>query len=396
MSIEIRAYNVLFGDCLLVSWDESDGEHHAWIDFGNFSNDPNAVFSTVYDKVLARTGGKLDVLVITHKHMDHLEGFYSLRDSIANNFTIGSIWYAYVKPELEDQFKIAEKAIQDRDLIPKQVRLGEGSIGQMYQNNFGILELTIDERMEKFLGKFSNDKIHAIYRGLNTKDILPPGVKKLEIEILAPERDSSVYFEPLEESLRLRQAMDDYLDGGDAGKETHDPEVPHSQNELLDEEEFPWNELADFARLRRKLQSGGIDLLQAANKTRNNTSAVLRLSYEGIKILLTGDTEEKGWEVMKKEHDDRKFKSDLIKVAHHGSINASPGWSYDKVFPDIKSSNRVIISTDRNRYPKEKYDNEVPKDEVLEGWKNRLKDGAENLKRTDNVELGKSVLEKYD
>ena len=93
MSIEIRAYNVLFGDCLLVSWDESDGEHHAWIDFGNFSNDPNAVFSTVYDKVLARTGGKLDLLVITHKHMDHLEGFYSLRDSIANNFTIGSMGF---------------------------------------------------------------------------------------------------------------------------------------------------------------------------------------------------------------------------------------------------------------------------------------------------------------
>ena len=26
MSLTIRAYNVLFGDCLLISWDESDGE----------------------------------------------------------------------------------------------------------------------------------------------------------------------------------------------------------------------------------------------------------------------------------------------------------------------------------------------------------------------------------
>ena len=42
MSITLRAYNVLFGDALLVSWNEADGVHHAWVDFGNFHNDANA------------------------------------------------------------------------------------------------------------------------------------------------------------------------------------------------------------------------------------------------------------------------------------------------------------------------------------------------------------------
>jgi hypothetical protein len=54
MSITLRAYNVLFGDALLVSWDEDDGTHHAWVDFGNFHNDPNAVFEKVYNDVLTR------------------------------------------------------------------------------------------------------------------------------------------------------------------------------------------------------------------------------------------------------------------------------------------------------------------------------------------------------
>ena len=79
MSITLRAYNVLFGDALLVSWDEDDGAHHAWVDFGNFHNDANAVFEKVYNDVLTRTGGKLDLLVITHRHLDHMEGFFSLR-----------------------------------------------------------------------------------------------------------------------------------------------------------------------------------------------------------------------------------------------------------------------------------------------------------------------------
>src|SRR4029434_4136270 len=74
MSITLRAYNVLFGDALLVSWDEDDGAHHAWVDFGNFHNDANAVFEKVYNDVLLRTGGKLDLLVITHRHLDPIEG----------------------------------------------------------------------------------------------------------------------------------------------------------------------------------------------------------------------------------------------------------------------------------------------------------------------------------
>jgi beta-lactamase superfamily II metal-dependent hydrolase len=397
MSIEIRAYNVLFGDCLLVSWDENDSKHHAWIDFGNFSNDPNAVFTPVYSDILALTHGKLDLLVVSHKHMDHLEGFYSMRNQIANDFEIKSIWYAHVKPELDAQFKIVEKAIRDYQLIPKQVQIGEGFIGQLYQNNFGVKELTMDDRMNKFLEKFSDDIIHSVYRGLDSNAILPAGVNKLKIKILAPEYDSSVYFDPVEEALRIRKQLDDHFgDISETEEENIRPEVPYAQSEDRDKEKYPWNELADFARLRRKLQSGGIDLLQATDKTRNNTSVVLALTYEGKKILLAGDAEEKSWEVMKKKNDEDDLVADLIKVAHHGSINASPSWTFDKVFPEIKPSNKVIISTDRNRYPKEKYDNEVPKEEVLEGWKNHLADASSNFKRTDDIELGNSVVEKYD
>ena len=109
MSITLRAYNVLFGDALLVSWDEDDGAHHAWVDFGNFHNDANAVFEKVYNDVLSRTGGKLDLLVITHRHLDHMEGFFSLRKRFKADFTIQRLWHAHVTPSLDHVFEIAER-----------------------------------------------------------------------------------------------------------------------------------------------------------------------------------------------------------------------------------------------------------------------------------------------
>lgn len=390
MSITLRAYNVLFGDCLLVSWDEDDGEHHAWVDFGNFINDPNAVFTSVYSDILTRTQGNLDLIVVTHKHMDHLEGFYTKRKSIAGDFTIKKIWYAHVSPDLDDQFKITEKQIRDLGLLPDWIMRGEGVLGQIYRNNFGIKGLSIEDRMEAFLTEVPGTPCYPIYRGVNMDDKLPGGLSKLKIEILAPEEDSSLYFEPLREILLTRNSLDNYFNKQNALTEPLDSESPFDRPEPKDEERSPLDMLADFSRLRRRLRSGGLDLLRAVDETRNNTSLVLALTYGDKRLLLAADAEDKSWEVM---HDKgANFDSALIKIAHHGSTNASPSWSYDKVFPARRPANGVIISTDPTRYTGE---NEVPKTEVVAEWQGRVVNVAGLFRRTDDVELGKYVEVQY-
>ncbi len=377
--IQIRAYNVLFGDCILVSWDEDDGEYHAWIDFGNFHNDPNAVFRTVYDDVLERTGGHLDLVVITHRHMDHLEGFYSLRKDFAKDFTISRLWHAHVTKSVDDQFKIAQDAI-DR-LLPLSVRTGDGTLARIYRNNFGDFSLTTKERMEGILEFLPYDREVSIHRKKNLASAMPPGVKELDIEVFAPESNSKTYLGTLNHALRSRAALDAYFDSHTVRGATSgdDPFVlprgtAASESELIN--------LADFARVRRKLQTGGMDLLGASDKTRNNTSIVMRWNYENRQFLFTGDAEEKSWELMRNNGAD--LSSDMIKVGHHGSINASPEWSYKSVFPRKVSGNAVLLSTDPTRFTGK---NEVPKDEVVVGWKKRLK-STKRMKRTDKVPLG--------
>jgi hypothetical protein len=155
--------------------------------------------------------------------------------------------------------------------------------------------------------------------------------------------------------------------------------------EVADDAPPEFLRLADFARLRRLLRGGGMDLLAAVDRTRNNTSIVSRWTYEGVTLLLTGDAEVGSWDVIRAGG--ATLASTLLKVGHHGSINASPAWSFGQVFPSRRSSNAVLLSTEPTRFTGE---NEVPKSEVVDGWTKRLRFPT-RFRRTDAVPPGSAV-----
>ena len=382
MSITLRAYNVLFGDALLVSWDEDDGEHHAWIDFGNFHNDPNAVFEKIYDDVRSRTAGRLDLLVITHRHLDHMEGFHRLRKRFKADFTIERLWYAHVTPSVDHVFTIAERAL--RNLLPASIPDSDSDIGRMFRNNFGAKGDKIRKQMAAILKDIGvpASRTFRIHRGLDLKHALPPGLNALDIEVLAPETSSKRYLQPLEHALRARGIA---IATAAGGRVTATRENPFDGVRAVRFHRSQLSGLADFARLRRQLQSGGLDVLAAVDTTRNNTSIVMRLTHGSARLLLVGDAEEMSWELMR--NTGAPLAASVMKIGHHGSINSSPEWSFSKVMPKKLAGNAAIVSTDPTRFTGE---NEVPKSEVLTGWRARLKTGK-RLLRTDSKLLGDSV-----
>jgi len=381
MSITLRAYNVLFGDALLVSWDEADGVHHAWVDFGNFHNDANAVFEKVYTDVLSRTSGKLDLLVITHRHLDHMEGFFSLRKRFKADFTIQRLWHAHVTPALDHVFEIAERSL--RGMLPASIPNSDTEIGRTFRNNFGAKGDKLRQQMADVLNEIGvpASRTFKIHRGVDLKPALPPGLQKLAIDVFGPEQNSKLYLQPLAHALRARGIAVSSVEG--RVKVTR--EDPFHGARAVKFRRSPLAGLADLARLRRQLQCGGLNVLAAVDTTRNNTSIVMRLTYGSARLLLVGDAEEMSWEIMRKNG--APLKADVIKVGHHGSINASPDWSFATVMPTKLADNAAVISTDDDRFTGE---NEVPKDSVLNGWRARLKSPS-RLLRTDSKNLGESV-----
>ena len=80
----VRAYDVRFGDAILVSIpDTANGqpiERTILFDFGNAlgtEGGADDVFEPVIDDIRSRLGGRpLDLYVMTHEHLDHVQGLF--------------------------------------------------------------------------------------------------------------------------------------------------------------------------------------------------------------------------------------------------------------------------------------------------------------------------------
>ncbi|MEX2546934.1 MAG: hypothetical protein WD830_04000 [Chloroflexota bacterium] len=391
MRLTVRAYNVGFGDCILISWDEADRTRHAWFDFGTHHSDDESVYLGVFEDILARTGGRLDLLLISHRHLDHLGGFWQLRTRLGSEFQVERVWHAHVTPEVDNQFKIASDTLSE--LLPRTLQTGSGVIADVYRNNLAI---SSKDRMDAIASVFPAASVFQVHRQMDlaASGAMPTGLARMQIEVLAPEQDSTIYLNPIDTSLAARAALDSHFAAFGPVAATRvrasaTEAVPlHEAEGAGDEgEDAPpdFLRLADFARLRRQLRSGGLDLLAAVNKSRNNTSIVSRWTWEGVTLLLTGDAELESWAVIRGHGDD--FKSTLLKVGHHGSIDASPLWGYEEVFPTRRNTNAVLLSTNPLIFPT---GNEVPKGEVLAGWSGRLLYPS-RFRRTDAVDRGDAV-----
>ncbi len=81
--IAVRMYQVGFGDCFLVSvtygrpLHDGRAERHRLVDFGS-THSPKGQrldMAAIAKRIGADCGGKLDAVVVTHRHKDHLSGF---------------------------------------------------------------------------------------------------------------------------------------------------------------------------------------------------------------------------------------------------------------------------------------------------------------------------------
>lgn len=77
-TVRVRMYQVGFGDCFLLSFeyaDQAEPARHVLIDFGTRQLAAGLNLADVAGEIDARTGGGPDVVVLSHRHQDHMSGF---------------------------------------------------------------------------------------------------------------------------------------------------------------------------------------------------------------------------------------------------------------------------------------------------------------------------------
>lgn len=100
-SVRVRMFRHGLGDCFLVTFDVDGSERHMLIDCGTLGEKSTKVkISDVANHVKEVIGngkgsGKLDVVVATHEHQDHLSGFNGPMSQFANQ--VENVWLAWTE-----------------------------------------------------------------------------------------------------------------------------------------------------------------------------------------------------------------------------------------------------------------------------------------------------------
>src|SRR5215472_13673158 len=102
--VRVRMYRHGFGECFLLTFPRLGKPFHMLIECGVILGTPNAatVMKTVVRDIIAATGGRLDVVVVTHHHWDKLSGFVQAREEF-DRIEIGEVWMSWVEDQNNSQ-----------------------------------------------------------------------------------------------------------------------------------------------------------------------------------------------------------------------------------------------------------------------------------------------------
>lgn len=394
--LTVRVYNVGFGDCIFVKVPQAYKE-------GNITHEENRfilidcgskmlpekhkgpeghplkdALHDVYQalpktKVNGKTKGVLDLLVLTHKHSDHMSG---LTDKSLESLWIERVWLSPLMYKKHKQAK-GFRALQALTYRATWSLLERGFALPLQLLELWKMRATNDD-IEKNLeaGKYGKVPLY-VWRDVGdvsaTKGRLEPEewqefqpqVQELEFDghatscaqmfgepgtrlwVLAPEwdidglylRKGAKRYHSLLASYSGDQGVDaEHFDYGSLlDMDKHNRELTGAKQMVPAKANLPENiSSGDFRVLQGRLAHSAMRFNAKEEGIKNNTSVVLLLEWRGRRLLFTGDLQWKepsfagkkigGWDVMlgSKGAQHLKLPLDFFKVAHHGSENGTP------------------------------------------------------------------------
>ena len=315
--LRVRLYNIRFGDAVLFTVPDNGTTRHILIDVGNVlsgKGGDDSVFKPVVEAIEAELGGKpLDLYVMTHEHMDHIQGLPFAKEKAALELDVDFAWItASAAPDYYDTHPNAKKkkldalAAYDQIAAYLQAAPDKKLEGLMLNNNPRSTSDCV-----AYLRGLANTTTY-VYRGKSIDGTHP--FEEAKLAIWGPEEDTSSYY-------RSFQPLALGVEGGAGPAPTVVNPLPPSGVDA-----------GAFYNLVDSRRSGLHDNLLSIDKAANNTSIVFSLEWRGWKLLFPGDAEQESWRMMD-EHGVLE-PVHVLKIAHHGSWNGTPqGAILDKILP---------------------------------------------------------------
>ena len=400
-SVEIRTYQVGFGDCFLLSfvYGEKD-KRHVLIDFGTTglpgkTAKPSTHMPKVANHIKGVCGEKgLTAVVATHRHADHINGFGTDGKTGKSGTIIASL-----KPKLvlqpwtedPDAKKDAKTATRDSSRSPKSAVAGLAAmndvaamVANIAMNPPSWMSASLQKEllflgMDNIANKSAVDNLIAMGTRKGARSVwahhgsksglerLLPGVK---VHVLGPpnlkqsekirkqrSRDPDQFWHLVSggASLNGKNLLSSGVAWGAGGKSRS---VPPEARWFRD-------------RLERLNGQQLLEIVRTLDQQMNNTSLILLFEVFGKTLLFPGDAQIENWTYAFEDAPDATktrallAEVDVYKVGHHGSLNATPKKGLWEKFRKRNKGLQTLLSTMPGKHGSSRSHTEVPRSTLL-------------------------------
>ncbi len=410
----LRAYQVGFGDCFLLRFEYARGRpRHMLIDFGSTKGSKPP--ADIANDIAEVCEGKLDVVVATHRHKDHISGFATNARGTGSGDIIRALepdvviqpWTehpdakknassapspslarmrafvqaldgvhaaAAVAGAVASGFKHAHSL--DRSLLAELAFIGDDNLA-----NLSAVENLMEMAVRRQLYVSHSKKKLALSRelpGIGVQVLGPPTLEQTDTISKQRSKDADEFWH--------------LLQAGPFTPELEDGALAPLFPDFVLKTDPPW---ARWTRRRmRKLSVERVlSIVRVLDKAMNNTSVVLLLQAGKKKLLFPGDAQIENWEYALEQAWVKKALAgvDLYKVGHHGSLNATPVSLFElfekkaSLLDDPEACMTSVMSTKTGVHGSTSRNTEVPRRTLADSL-----EAETHLHRTDR--LGKKDL----
>jgi beta-lactamase superfamily II metal-dependent hydrolase len=342
--VTIRMYNVGFGDAFLVLVPDGNQQRRILFDCGSIEASRGVSMSRVVDRIArdvtdADGVPRIDVVVATHRHKDHVSGF---AQAAWANVEVKEVWMPWTEHPTDAEARRI-RDIQSRLALTLNTALTAraASVSAVQQQELRRYQDIVSNAL-----MLSNDKamktLHSGFSGNPPRHFLPeksgrnrtfatdvlPGIK---VHVIGPSRERDVIRDmdpPKGESfLRLHGAVAERT-GAPPAPFPH--EIRHA-NRMIGE---PVSQ-RDLGEIERAGSLSDLAVAVALDKAVNGTSLMLMLEVAGTYLLFPGDAQWGTWNAAMQDPEWRQLltRVSFYKIGHHGSHNATPKDFVEELIP---------------------------------------------------------------
>ena len=344
-TVRVRMYNVGFGDCFVLEFPREDqppfrvlvdcGAHRAGYPRRGWTPE-DAVCAIISDLTAETALARLDVVVATHRHQDHVSGFASPR---WQDVEVEQVWMPWTEnPHDPEATAIRER--QSRLALGLQLAFNGPQFGARW-TEAGPAEALQALAANSLANEAAMRTLHSGFRGRPPRRFLaardtyaPEECPGLTVHVLGPSKDRDVIrdMDPPSGQSYLRH-LEGHLAAATAATEpVGSQRRPFARHFTIAPADYEGGDAGPVASddikqiARTVMRDDDLAAAVSLDKAINGTSLMLMFEFGNAFLLFPGDAQWGTWNAALRDNISRELiaRTTFYKVGHHGSHNATP------------------------------------------------------------------------